>query len=510
MTSDIRLPLAYYDDSIRLGAHEDAAPSFTPPLRSRMARMHPIDERLKPYEASDGDLANASSRIHGLQSGQGLTLEEQLRSDCEEVHSETASSTPAGYVYFGQFLSHDLAFEPTQGFELGVRSPRTFGFDLDSLYGAGPTAHPHLYDRHSPAKLALHPSGANRSRMQWDLERNGRGTACIEDPRNDENVLVSQIHAAMARSHNALVDAFQRRGEPYSRGPSEWFAAARNALTRLYHWVIATDWLPRFLHDVDANRLKAGIRTYELHIFKGGPARLTPEYAYAACRFGHAMVRPTYRLNGLRRELPILPYGEQPPHEHLTMFRPLPPDWFLDWRLFFTMRKSQLERVERLRGALSTLLFGSQRNPVQFARKIRPRLSRRLALLPVIRGANANRQMLAYRTLRTGMEHGLPESSELAASLGMNSVTTVTGALWSSLLAEAGSASGGERLGPLGSRIVGDTMVGALLADPEGCVHDAGFGPRCVHEADASFDLPELLMLGDAENEALDAWLRSL
>ena len=36
---------------------------------------------------------------------------------------------------------------------------RTPAFDLESLYGGGPTAAPHLYDEDNPAKLRLHRIG---------------------------------------------------------------------------------------------------------------------------------------------------------------------------------------------------------------------------------------------------------------------------------------------------------------------------------------------------------------
>ena len=54
---------------------------------------------------------------------------------------------PAGYTYFGQFVDHDITFDPASSLErendpdalTNFRSPR---FDLDSVYGSGPEDEP--------------------------------------------------------------------------------------------------------------------------------------------------------------------------------------------------------------------------------------------------------------------------------------------------------------------------------------------------------------------------------
>jgi hypothetical protein len=53
---------------------------------------------------------------------------------------EENDAIPAGYTYLGQFVDHDLTFDPVGSFQekddpdarLNFRTPR---FDLDSLYG---------------------------------------------------------------------------------------------------------------------------------------------------------------------------------------------------------------------------------------------------------------------------------------------------------------------------------------------------------------------------------------
>ncbi len=50
---------------------------------------------------------------------------------------------PSGFTYLGQFVDHDITFDPTSSLERfndpeGLRNFRTPRFDLDSLYGRGP------------------------------------------------------------------------------------------------------------------------------------------------------------------------------------------------------------------------------------------------------------------------------------------------------------------------------------------------------------------------------------
>ena len=77
-----------------------------------------------------------------------------------------------------------------------ARSPK---LNIESLYGDGPTGNPFLYQRDDPAKFLLGLHGA-------DVQRNADGIAVIGDPRNDSHMLISQLHLAVLKAHNAFVD----------------------------------------------------------------------------------------------------------------------------------------------------------------------------------------------------------------------------------------------------------------------------------------------------------------
>src|SRR5579871_1601096 len=99
---------------------------------------------------------------------------------------------PAGYTYLGQFLDHDITFDPASSLQrrndpaalVDYRTPR---FDLDSVYGRGPADDPFLYLPGDTVEVAggqlqigpglkflLEPveGVANPSAAQVDLPRN--------------------------------------------------------------------------------------------------------------------------------------------------------------------------------------------------------------------------------------------------------------------------------------------------------------------------------------------------
>ena len=59
--------------------------------------------------------------------------------------------TTAGITFFGQFIDHDLTLDTSPQPNATVEpttlvNGRTFAFDLDSVYGGGPSGSPQLYD----------------------------------------------------------------------------------------------------------------------------------------------------------------------------------------------------------------------------------------------------------------------------------------------------------------------------------------------------------------------------
>src|SRR6266545_3744656 len=169
----------------------------------------------------------------------------------------------AGWPLFGQFIAHDITADRSlllrhadPDHVANFRSPRA---NLECLYGDGPVGNPFLYEHDDHAKLLL---GTNDMGEPADLPRNSQGIALVGDPRNDVHLFVSQLHLAMLKVHNLLVDRLREDGEP----EAEVFESARRAATWHYQWVIVNDF-----HPVPASRT---VDWSQLFQFPGRPAPL--------------------------------------------------------------------------------------------------------------------------------------------------------------------------------------------------------------------------------------------
>jgi hypothetical protein len=352
----------------------------------------------------------------------------------------------AGWPFFGQFVAHDITADRsalqhhTDATTLrNLRSPR---INLECLYGEGPVGAPYLYDRENPAKLLL---GVNDAGRPDDLPRNSQGVALIGDPRNDVHLVMSQLHVAMLKLHNGLVDSLREDGVAAKDLPNE----ARRAATWHYQWIVAHEFLPLLIgRELADELLTRGPRCY----CPTGEPFIPLEFADAAYRYGHSQIRHYYRLNADTVAVPLFP--------DLMGFGPVPAAQTIDWSFFFDL---------------------PDRRPAQRARKIDGRLARALIELPfAITGeveVEAYRS-LAVRDLQRGQGVGLPSGEAVARRLAVEPLTAdETGLralgwagetpLWYYVLKEAEARAEGDQLGPVGGRIVGELLVGILDRDPE-------------------------------------------
>lgn len=121
------------------------------------------------------------------------------------------SLIPAGITFLGQMIDHDLTLDVISSLTqradpAGITNVRNANLDMDFLYGGGPEATPHLYKAKN-TMLVLdneRPLGGG----QYDLYRTSADNtvALIGDPRNDENLAVSQLQAAFIAVHNKMME----------------------------------------------------------------------------------------------------------------------------------------------------------------------------------------------------------------------------------------------------------------------------------------------------------------
>jgi hypothetical protein len=368
--------------------------------------------------------------------------------DCGTGEDDAASlgTVAAGWPFFGQFIAHDITADRsalrTHVEASRLRNARSPQLNLECLYGDGPIGHPFLFQRNDPAKL-LTASGGR------DVLRNGEGTAIIGDPRNDSHVLMSQMHLAFVHTHNALVDRGRTRGVP----EAQIFETASRDLRWHYQAAILTEFLPSLVgEELVETLLREGPRFYR----PDGQAYIPLEFADAAYRYGHSQIRHTYTLNSTSKPMPIFP--------DLIGFRPVTPEQWVDWpRLFDAPGQPPAARAKKIDGRLVSAL---------------------IALPVALTGDSEVEEFhsLAVRDLERGQGVGLPSGESIARlldeePLSADEVGAVRAGwrgetpLWYYVLREADVRCDGNRLGPVGARIVGEVLVGLLDLDETSVRH---------------------------------------
>ncbi|MGH7048386.1 MAG: peroxidase family protein, partial [Stellaceae bacterium] len=156
----------------------------------------------------------------------------------------------------------------------------------------------------------------------FDYQRAADGTAEIPDARNSEHKLISQIQNLFELAHNDCVNhALAGVAGPSQEQVASAFDTCRQKVLWTYQTIVATDFLPRFSAEAILDRVAPGSlhayirgavpssvlpRPADIHTFLyscraglGGAAtiRIPHEFAVAAFRLGHSLVRDDYVLH---------------------------------------------------------------------------------------------------------------------------------------------------------------------------------------------------------------------
>jgi len=403
------------------------------------------------------------------------------------------NGVPAFYTYLGQMMDHDLTFDITalkqaHPFEHEIRNFRTPFLDLEVLYGGGPTASPFLYDQTSKRGeetflIGKTQIGDDEEGSDDDLPRNPRGIALVGDPRQDENLIVAQIHVYFLKWHNYILTNLVDRVSVGPAGATR-FEQARRLLTWTYQKKLAVDFVAAFVDQDVFKRVQDEFIAFPS--FGSRCFRIPIEFNVAAFRFGHSMVRDSYDYNATHtgdNRATLFQLFEQTGMGGGACPR-LGDEWIID---------------------ISRFLGG------QNGQKICPKIARELFQLQppttkifnVTSGGHAAgkyhcyapddpESMLPVMTLLRGARMGLPSGQDVAKALPIPDaiITNVTDALendlsgvlngvlvqkyhfhedtplWYYILREAELLEEGHSLGPVGSWIVAAAVFGALRADP--------------------------------------------
>ena len=492
----------------------------SPQFEGRFGRMF---RSLSPAHFSTGALHVLAQHMTADDEG-GKATPETESDDEENVGTDPKKpGISAGYTYFGQFIDHDLTFDPASSLQKandpdGLVDFRTPRFDLDNIYGRGPDDQPYMYEEDGVRMLLGDQlTGNSKDQNARDVPRNSSGRAIIGDPRNDENVIVSQLQAAFLRFHNRVADVLG----------SKSFVEVQQAVRWHYQWVVINDFLKTVIGSETLHRILPHLKSRlpldrdrpRLSFYKPRKDSFIPvEFSVAAYRFGHSMVRPQYRLN---EGTPAVEGNPDPSHqndprlpifgpgESLVGFRRFPRSWAVDWSLFFPMGAST----------------DSGKGRVQPAYKIDTSLVNPLGTLPhPVIGDSIT--ALAERNLLRGLRMKLPSGQAVARAMGEAVIPDVklrvgkanedgdksnptlvslsdefrgNAPLWYYILAEAQQNfvdnSTVLRLGPVGGRIVGEVFIGLMLNDSHSYLsQDPNWEPRSDFlNAAGEFGIAELL-----------------
>lgn len=262
------------------------------------------------------------------------------------------------------------------------------------------------------------------------------------------------------RFHNAVVDYVR---DELGLSGGDVFPEAQRIVRWHYQWIVVHE----FLRKTCGDTLVDDILTNGRKFYKWRNEPYIPvEFAVGAYRFGHSQVRPSYRANFhgnpdgsaffamIFRET-ASPVGD--PDDLSGAVRA--PRRFVDWPTFFDFKDGQVKPNKKIDTMLSTALFRLPATVVGQANPV------------------SNPSSLAQRNLLRHLTFSLPSGQRVAKAMKIEPLTAGQLAklapwgldentpLWFYVLQEAEALESGERLGPVGGRMVAEVILGLIDGD---------------------------------------------
>lgn len=293
-----------------------------------------------------------------------LKLGNVMRADGFEVGDN--DMVPAGFTYLFQFAAHDIVQSSSQVLTFGdVETPvvnrRREGLGLETLFDGGPLGCPFVFEglgsrRHEgdnqvPQRMRVGalldkqcgPPKQKRDLLRAQYIRHEKepklstlvaDCAYVADIRNEDNFILAQLTILFHEYFNIALGKLGESVDFKNRIQD----VAMDVIRKNYRTIIEKDLLPRILHKkVVVYYENGGEFIDNINAFS-----VSREFAFAAVRVGHSMVRQTYALNT----------GEDAKNIGIggivaaSSSRPpvgLDPvgKWGIDWGLFFSDKKEK-------------------------------------------------------------------------------------------------------------------------------------------------------------------------
>lgn len=426
-----------------------------------------------------------------------LIMPPQRQGEATEVDENT--EIPAGFTYLGQMIAHDISFtrlyDPSE-------TPK---LRLKSLYGAGPVLMPYLYV-HYPKDLKktnslAPPSNVAKGKRKhfyrgiklrlrkkevenhvyYDVDRNKQGMPLMADSRNDQHLILSQLHVAFIRFHNAVVDYFAHT-DPSLTG-IHLLHLTRSTIVQHYQWMIVHFYLKGVLHKDSSVLVEKLIESNDNFIFFAAdlPPVLTLEFSDAVLRMGHSQIAQEYTLSG-NNNFQLFNENRNDLRGFIDRFKKGRTPIMLDWNKFFNLGK---KRGPQASSSIDHIFVHTLKNIPFYA--------------PGHKNLIQNDFFKAYRNTATGDYYArcLKDAKPEYAPLTIDKLRVLQEfdkfpaevltdeylqrmPLWLYILVEAKVINAGNCLGPLGSQIMAEQIIWILKHDPESFIHVPGFKPNEV------------------------------
>jgi hypothetical protein len=450
-----------------------------------------IDDELRTMLAELGAPGGILDANDPLEEGPiRLITELELSANNQNNPAQTAGST-----FVGQFIDHDITRDA--GSALGRRTSvrrstnlRSARLDLDSVYGGGPNESPDLYRDDDQFLFRVESGG-----LFEDLPRDSDGLAIVADPRNDENLIVAGIQVAFLEFHNAVLAQVRSSGLSGQAA----FDNARQTVVHHYQWLVLHQFLPQFVGQAMVDDiLRNGRRHYT-----PTTATIPVEFQTSAYRFGHSLIRPSYRANLAGDDgepffgmvFDPAEFGQADPADMSGGHRA--PRRFIGWQTFFNFGDGEVKPNKRIDTHLSTPLFQLP-----------------MGTIDTSRGEPIGPTSLATRNLLRHITWSIPSGQQVADQMGIPRIAGADLAdidavaprlagstpLWLYVLREADIEADGAHLGPVGGRIVGEVLIGLLEMDPSSILNTPGWRPTLDSASGTgTFEMIDLLTIASVD-----------
>ena len=424
----------------------------------------------------------------------------------ESDHPPPDSLIPSIYTYFGQFVDHDITLEaksekaasvgnrnlrPLTLFEMksNLVNGRKPSLDLDNVYYK-PAARAYsslLLGRVTETGLSVPGKDQfnDLPRRAADTNHKYDRAALIGDERNDENLIIAQLHVAFLRAHNTIA------------AQGHTFDEARQILRQHYQWIIVKDFLPRICDPWIVNSIiNAGNRWFRA---EADDLFMPLEFSVAAYRFGHSMVRQRYHVNVNFPAATLADLFELTALSGtLKDQQTLPDAWVVQWENFVDGGSNRARPIDT---SLTPDLF----NLMSFGKPVDPEA--RLPVRNLLRGymlrlptGQAVAQALSLPSLTAA------EIEQVAQSVNNDQLDAVRAhglsartPLWYYILAEAAAWGCAGRLGPVGSTLVAEILIGLVRGSKDSILRQNNWQPW-LGTTPGEFQLSDLLTLAGALN----------